>query len=159
MLYNIGEVLFRIGIAVTIAYFIVYSLAVATGVPVSRELAEAHSMIAALQGKVGGLTGTIASSLGAYAGFYVITGLIRYFTGRNIEIESGRVQGLFMFIGLYTVSFSGITALVKLFADYIAWSVPPLSGVSLTLRFIGESISTITLTYFIAVKVFGIPTF
>lgn len=159
MLYSIGETLFRIGLAVTVSYFVVYTLASASGIPVPRELAEANAMVSALQGKIGGLGGVLALGVGAYAGVIAVSTFLSYLTGRSIDLEVARVKGLFVFTGLYAVAFSGVMTLVNLLASYVAWAIPPLAGVAVALRYVGTVVTTVSLTYYIAVKVLGLPTF
>lgn len=159
MLYAIGELMFRVGIAVTIAYFIVYTLAVASGLPVPRELHESHALVSALQGNLRGLTGILTISAGAALGTGVLSGLLSYFTGRTLHIEILRIQGLIVFISLYMVAYSGVVALTSVMASYFAWSAPPLLGAASAIMFIVNVIAGIALTYYVAVKVLGIPTF
>ncbi|MEM4431016.1 MAG: hypothetical protein QXM08_07615, partial [Thermofilaceae archaeon] len=120
MLYSIGELMFRVGIAVTVAYFVVYALAVASGLPVPRELHESHALLEALQGNLRGLTGVLTISAGAAVGVGILGGLLSYFTGKTLHIEVLRVQGLVVFISLYTVAYSGIVALTTTLASFIA---------------------------------------
>ncbi|MEM4846967.1 MAG: hypothetical protein QW794_04325 [Thermosphaera sp.] len=159
MLYTIGELMFRVGIAVTIAYFVVYTLAVASGLPVPRELYESHALVSALQGNLRGLTGVLGISAGAALGIGVISALLSYFTGRTLNLEVLRLQGLVVFISLYMVAYSGVIALTSVMASFIAWSAPPLLGAATAVMFIINIIAGIALTYYVAVKVLGIPTF
>lgn len=151
--------MFRVGIAVTVAYFIVYTLAIASGLPMPRELYESHALVSALQGNLRELTGVLGISAGAALGIGVLSGLLSYFTGKTLHIEVLRLQGLIVFISLYMVAYSGIIALTSVMASFIAWSAPPLLGAASAIMFIVNAIAGITLTYYVAVKVLGIPTF
>lgn len=98
-------------------------------------------------------------SAGAYIGVNIVTQLITLVTGRSIDIEIGRYRGLFVFIGLYTIAFSGVMALTNLFTAYIGWAIPPLAGTAGAITIIAQTLASITLAYYVAVKVFGIPSF
>lgn len=159
MLYEIGSYLFRVGIAVTIAYFAVYTLAVAGGLPIPSELVRSHALISAIQGNLRGFAVGVGVPIAAGVGIQILLGLVSTLTGRQIELEVGRARALAVFIGMYSLAFSGVMALTSLVRQYIGWSMPALAGMAGAITTVVETVTSISLTYYVSAKIYNLPTF
>ncbi|MEM4436166.1 MAG: hypothetical protein QXO22_04305 [Thermosphaera sp.] len=159
MFYELGLFLFRLGLAVTVMFFVMYTLAVAMGVPIPPELVNANAFTAMINKSFGGFITVTGLSVGSLVGVKAVESLSRTVFGRGIEFEIGKIQAIMIFIGLFTIAQAGIATITNLFVNYVSWAVPPLAGGVSVFNTLVNTLSTVSLSYFLMVKVFGAPTF
>jgi hypothetical protein len=154
VLYEIGRFFFMLGLATTIASFIVTVLATNLFIPVHADVASA-SGLSSLSSMHVEMVQKMA--IGAVAGGTVLA-VLGIFTsaGQQVSLTQLKFTGLAAYLTLYSVSYAGVLHLLSAVSAFFQL-VPPLASPVKGIIAGAQALIAVALGYYLLVKVAGVP--
>jgi hypothetical protein len=154
VLYEIGRFFFMLGLATTIASFLVTVLATNLFIPVHADVASASSLSSLSSLDVNTVRNMVyGAAIGG--GVFLLLGAFTS-AGQQVPLTSLRLTGLATYITLYSVSYAGILNLLSAVSAFFQL-VPPLANPVKGVIAGIQALVAVTLGYYLLVKVAGVP--